>query len=186
MRNPENISARRANLLGDRPGAFAEAKHLHMSATKMRRVINMVRGQDAITALAILRYAPQAAAVTARKTLQSAIANAENQEGLEVEDLYVSTIFADEGATLRRIRARAKGSASRILKRGAHLTIVVEPRPDALEQPALPDIARRRVANPASARPTSTKPQPAKKTADEAKKPAPRAKATTDESTKEA
>jgi len=128
MRNPENISARRHTLLGDRPGSFAEAKYLRMSASKVRRVIDLVRGQDVITALAILRFAPQAAAVPARKTLQSAIANAQQQEGLEIEDLYVSAIFADEGVTLRRIRARAKGSSSRIFKRGAHLTVVVEPR----------------------------------------------------------
>ena len=131
MRNPENISARRRSLLGDREGAFAETKYLRMSATKVRRVIDLVRGKDANTALAMLRFAPQAAAVPARKTLESAIANAEQQEGLEAEDLYISAVFADEGVTLRRIRPRAKGSASRILKRGAHLTVVVEPKPEA-------------------------------------------------------
>ena len=165
MRNPEKVSARRARLLGDRPGAFAEAKHLRMSATKVRRVIDMVRGEDAPTALAILRYAPQAAAVPARKALESAIANAEQQEGLEAEDLYVSAIFADEGTTLRRIRPRAKGSASRIFKRGAHLTVVVEPRPDLLDEIETPAIRATRSA--ASAKPAA----PAASTA--AKKPAP-------------
>lgn len=129
MRNPEKISARRRSLLGEREGSFAEAKYLRMSATKVRRVIDLVRGQDAKTALAILRFSPQAAAVPARKALESAVANAVQQEGLEADDLYVSAIFADEGVTLRRIRPRAKGSASRILKRGAHLTVVVEPKP---------------------------------------------------------
>ncbi|MCL2652368.1 MAG: 50S ribosomal protein L22 [Propionibacteriaceae bacterium] len=130
MRDPEKISARRRALLGDRAGSFAETKYLRMSASKMRRVIDMVRGKDANSALAILKFAPQAAAVPAYKTLASAVANAEQQEGLEAESLYISAIFADEGVTLRRIRARAKGSASRILKRGAHLTVVVEPKPE--------------------------------------------------------
>ncbi|MCL2783204.1 MAG: 50S ribosomal protein L22 [Propionibacteriaceae bacterium] len=130
MRDPEKISARRRALLGDRAGSFAETKYLRMSASKMRRVIDLVRGKDANTALAILKFAPQAAAVPAYKTLASAVANAEQQEGLEADNLYISAIFADEGVTLRRIRARAKGSASRILKRGAHLTVVVEPKPE--------------------------------------------------------
>ena len=171
MRNPEKVSARRARLLGERPGAFAEAKHLRMSASKVRRVIDMVRGEDAMTALAILRYAPQAAAVPARKALQSAIANAEQQEGLEAEDLYVSAIFADEGTTLRRIRPRAKGSASRILKRGAHLTVVVEPRPDLLPEIETPTrrpvAASARAAVPAAKKPAAAKPaaKPAKEDA---------------------
>jgi len=136
MRDPEKISARRRALLGDRAGSFAEAKYLRMSASKMRRVIDLVRGKDANTALAILKFAPQAAAVPTYKTLASAVANAEQQEGLEAENLYISAIFADEGVTLRRIRARAKGSASRILKRGAHLTVVVEPKPEPESKPA--------------------------------------------------
>ena len=135
MRDPEKISARRAALLGDREGSFAETKYLRMSASKVRRVIDLVRGQDVNTALALLKYAPQAASVPAYKTLASAVANAEQQEGLEADDLYISAIFADEGVTLRRIRPRAKGSASRILKRGAHLTVVVEPKPGT-EKPA--------------------------------------------------
>jgi len=180
MRNPEKVSARRRNLLGDRPGAFAEARFMRMSATKVRRVIDMVRGQDVITALAILRYAPQAAAVPARKTLESAVANAENQEGLEVEDLYVSTVFADEGTTLRRIRPRAKGSASRILKRGAHLTIVVEPRPDVLAEVEAQAAKRGRTGTPASVRAS----RPAQTAAP--KQTAPKTKASSKESTKEA
>jgi len=130
MRNPESISARRRTLLGDRPGAFAEAKYLRMSATKVRRVIDLVRGLDVNQALAILRFAPQAAAVPAYKALASAVANAEHQEELEAEDLFISAIFANEGVTLRRMRPRGKGSADRIFKRGAHLTVVVEPKPD--------------------------------------------------------
>jgi len=197
MRNPEKVSARRANLLGDRPGAFAEAKHLHISATKVRRVIDLVRGKDVITALAILRYAPQAAALPARKALQSAVANAEHQEGLEVEDLYISAIFADEGVTLRRIKARAKGSASRILKRGAHLTVVVEPFAVEEEEPVVkaePRAARapKPAMADAPAKPKA-KPTPKPKAEEvdeevETKKPVRRraTKPTTDESEKEA
>jgi len=136
MRNPEKISARRRTLLGERPGAFAEAKYLRMSASKVRRVIDLVRGRDVNQALAILRYAPQAAAVPAYKALASAIANAEHQEELEADDLFISAIFADEGVTLRRMRARGKGSADRIFKRGAHLTVVVEPKPESEPMPA--------------------------------------------------
>jgi len=176
MRDPEKISARRRTLLGSREGAFAETKYLRMSASKVRRVIDLVRGMDANTALSLLKYAPQAAAVPAYKTLASAIANAQSQEGLEPEDLVISAIFADEGVTLRRIRPRAKGSASRILKRGAHLTVVVEPKPEA-STPA---------KTPAKAKPAAK--APAK--ADAAEKAAPKTKAAkatkSTESTKEA
>ena len=167
MRDPEKISARRRALLGDRPGSFAETKYLRMSASKMRRVIDLVRGKDANTALAILRFAPQAAAVPAYKTLASAVANAQQQEGLEAEDLFISAIFADEGVTLRRIRARAKGSASRILKRGAHLTVVVEPKP---EKPApTPKVATPAKAATKAATPKAT--SEAAKAVDEVVKP---------------
>ena len=99
-----------------------------MSPRKVRRVVDTVRGMDAAQAIATLRFAPQAAAEPVRKVIQSAVANAESAEGLRVDDLYVSQIFVDEGVTMRRIRPRAKGSASRILKRASHITAVVEPR----------------------------------------------------------
>jgi len=163
MRDPEKISARRRSLLGDREGSFAETKYLRMSASKMRRVIDLVRGQDANTALAILKFAPQAAAAPAYKTLASAIANAQQQEGIEAEDLYISAIFADEGVTLRRIRPRAKGSASRILKRGAHLTVVVEPKPGA-EKSDKAAANSKPAAKPAAKTETKTKADAAEKT----------------------
>ena len=97
-----------------------------MSPRKVRRVVDTVRGMDAAQAIATLRFAPQAAAEPVRKVIQSAVANAESAEGLRVDDLYVSQIFVD--VTMRRIRPRAKGSASRILKRASHITAVVEPR----------------------------------------------------------
>ena len=99
-----------------------------MSPTKVRRVVDLVRGMDVTEALTALKFAPQAASEPVYKVVASAIANAENTEDLDREDLYISKAFVDEGVTLRRIRPRAKGSASRILKRGAHITVVVEPR----------------------------------------------------------
>lgn len=120
--------SRRAALLGDRAGSYAIARHIRMSPTKVRRVVDLVRGMDVAEALTVLRFAPQAASEPVAKVVASAAANAENTENLRVEDLYVSQAFVDEGVTMRRIRPRAKGSASRILKRGSHITVVVEPR----------------------------------------------------------
>ncbi|MGL5407007.1 MAG: 50S ribosomal protein L22 [Propionibacteriaceae bacterium] len=120
--------SRRQALLGDRPGSYAIARHVRMTPQKVRRVVDMVRGLDANEALTLLKFAPQAASEPVYKVLASAMANAENAEGLNGDDLFVSQIFVDEGVTMRRIRARAKGSASRILKRGSHITVVVEPR----------------------------------------------------------
>ncbi|WOQ17735.1 50S ribosomal protein L22 [Raineyella sp. W15-4] len=120
--------SRRAALLGDRPGNYAIAKQVRMSAQKVRRVVDMVRGMDVTVALDTLKFAPQAAAQPVAKVVASAAANAENTDGLRRNDLYISQAFVDEGMTMRRIRPRAKGSASRILKRSSHITVVVEPR----------------------------------------------------------
>ena len=125
MSNNNERPSRRLALLGDRPGSYAIARHVRMSPRKVRRVVDTVRGMDAAQAIATLRFAPQAAAEPVRKVIQSAVANA---ECLRVDDLYVSQIFVDEGVTMRRIRPRAKGSASRILRRASHITAVVEPR----------------------------------------------------------
>jgi len=118
---------RRDALLGDREGAYAIARHVRMSPQKVRRVVDMVRGMTVNDALNTLRFAPQAASEPVFKVIASAAANAESTENLKVDNLYVSQIFVDEGVTMRRIRARAKGSASRILKRASHITAVVEP-----------------------------------------------------------
>ncbi|MCL1840376.1 MAG: 50S ribosomal protein L22 [Propionibacteriaceae bacterium] len=137
MRNEENTpSLRRTRLLGERPGAFAIARYVRMSPTKVRRVVDMVRGMDALVAEDVLKFAPQAASEPVLKVLKSAVQNAEENEGLDAGTLYVSKAFVDEGVTLRRIRARAKGSAARILKRGAHITVVVEPREEQVVAPA--------------------------------------------------
>lgn len=128
MSNNNERPSRRLALLGDRPGSYAIARHVRMSPTKVRRVVDLVRGMDVNDALVTLQFAPQAASEPVYKVLASAISNAENAEGLRRDDLYVSTAYVDEGVTMRRIRPRAKGSASQILKRGSHITVVVEPR----------------------------------------------------------
>ena len=128
MSTVDSRPSRRGALLGDRPGSYAIARHIRMSPTKVRRVVDVVRGMGVTEALAVLKFQPQAAAEPVYKVVASAAANAENTEGLRAEDLYISTAYVDEGVTLRRIRPRAKGSASRILKRGAHITVVVEPK----------------------------------------------------------
>jgi large subunit ribosomal protein L22 len=120
--------SRRAALLGDRPGSYAVARGVRVSPQKARRVIDLVRGLDVNDALVILRFAPQAASEPVYKVLASAVANAEHTDNLRRDDLFVSQIFVDEGITMRRIRPRAKGSASRILKRSSHITVVVEPK----------------------------------------------------------
>ena len=131
MSNKENRPSRRKALLGDRPGSYAIARHVRMSPMKVRRVINLVRGLEVPEALTLLKFAPQAASKPIYKVVESAAANAEQTESLRAEELYISQAFVDEGVTMRRIRPRAKGSASRIYKRASHITVVVEPRAEA-------------------------------------------------------
>ena len=128
MSNNNERPSRRLALLGDRPGSYAIARHVRMSPTKVRRVVDLVRGMDMKDALSTLKFAPQAASEPVYKVISSAVANAENTDALRADDLYVSAAFVDEGVTMRRIRPRAKGSASRIYKRASHITVVVEPR----------------------------------------------------------
>lgn len=120
--------SRRSALLGERPGSYAIARHVRMTPMKVRRVVDMVRGMDVVDALTALQFAPQAASEPVYKVVASAAANAEQTAALRIEDLFISQAYVDEGVTMRRIRPRAKGSASRILKRASHITVVVEPR----------------------------------------------------------
>ena len=121
------ISARRESLLGDQPGAFASARYVRITPMKARRVVDMIRGMRADEAQAMLAFAPQAAAETVRKVLDSAVANAETTEGLDTHDLVVSVAQVDEGPTMKRWRPRAQGRATRILKRTSHITLAVQP-----------------------------------------------------------
>jgi large subunit ribosomal protein L22 len=127
--------SRRQALLGDRRGSYAIARQVRVSPMKARRVVDLVRGLDVNDALDTLKFAPQAASEPVYKVLASAVANAQQTENLRAGDLYVSQAFVDEGMTMRRIRARAKGSASRILKRSSHITVVVEPRSESTTGP---------------------------------------------------
>ena len=127
-KDKDSRPSRRKALLGDRPGSFAIAKQVRISATKSRRVVDLVRGMDVSAALDTLKFAPQAASEPVYKVVASAAANAEQTHNLRREELFISAAFVDEGVTMRRIRPRAKGSASRILKRSSHITVVVEPK----------------------------------------------------------
>jgi large subunit ribosomal protein L22 len=127
-KDKDSRPSRRKTLLGDRPGSFAIAKQVRISATKSRRVVDLVRGMDVTAALDTLKFAPQAASEPVYKVVASAAANAEQTHNLRRDDLFISAAFVDEGVTMRRIRPRAKGSASRILKRSSHITVVVEPK----------------------------------------------------------
>jgi len=121
------ISARRESLLGDEPGSFAVARFVRVTPMKARRVIDMVRGLPVDDALALLRFAPQAAAENVYKLVESAVANATTGEGLSRADLVITKAMVDEGPTLKRFRPRAQGRAFRINKRTSHMTLVVQP-----------------------------------------------------------
>jgi large subunit ribosomal protein L22 len=103
----------------------AKLKGARISAQKARLVADQIRGKSVSEALTILAYSPKKAAVIVKKVLESAIANAEHNEGADIDDLRVSTIFVDEGMTMKRIKPRAKGRADRILKRNSHITVKV-------------------------------------------------------------
>ncbi|MFL0809941.1 MAG: 50S ribosomal protein L22 [Agarilytica sp.] len=103
----------------------AKLRGANLSAQKARLVADQVRGQSVEEALDILTFSKKKGAHFVKKVLESAIANAEHNEGADVDELKVSTIFVDEGTTLKRIMPRAKGRADRILKRTCHITVKV-------------------------------------------------------------
>ncbi|WP_299566137.1 50S ribosomal protein L22 [uncultured Mycolicibacterium sp.] len=133
------------------PSATAKARFVRVSATKARRVIDLVRGKPVDQALDLLRWAPQAAAEPVAKVIASAAANAQNNQGLDPSTLVVATIYADEGPTFKRIRPRAQGRAFRIRKRTSHITVVVESRPRKDSRTATSARARRAQASKAAA-----------------------------------
>ena len=104
----------------------ATLKHAHISAQKCRLIADQVRGLPVEKALDILMFSPKKAAVLVRKVLESAIANAEHNEGADIDELKVGSIFVNEGRTMKRFRARAKGRGTRILKRNSHITVTVD------------------------------------------------------------
>ncbi len=96
-----------------------------LSAQKGRLVADQIRGLPVERALNILTFSPKKGAVIIKKVLESAIANAEHNEGADIDELKVATIYVDEGSTLKRFRARAKGRGARILKPTCHITVTV-------------------------------------------------------------
>ena len=109
----------------------ATAKYVRMAPRKVRMVVDQIRGKQVDRALEILQFSTRAAAEPVAKTLQSAVANAENNNGMRADNLVIKYAYVDEGPTLKRIRPRAKGSASRINKRTSHITVIVAPRKEA-------------------------------------------------------
>ncbi|KKO43861.1 50S ribosomal protein L22 [Arsukibacterium ikkense] len=105
--------------------ALAKHKFARSSAQKTRLVADQVRGLSVDKALNVLTYSPKKAAELVKKVLLSAIANAEHNEGADIDTLKVKTIFVDEGPSMKRIKPRAKGRADRIVKRTSHITVVV-------------------------------------------------------------
>lgn len=101
----------------------AKTKNLRISAQKVRLAANKIRGKSVPKAIEILTYAETKSAKLMLKTLESAIANAEHNEGADIDELVVSECYVDEGATMKRMRARAKGRANQILKRSSHITV---------------------------------------------------------------
>ena len=106
--------------------AKAVLKFARISARKVKIVTDLIRGKDVSEALAIVKFTPKASAVIIDKLLKSAIANAENNHGMNSENLYVAEVYANQGPTLKRMRPAAKGSAVRIRKRMSHITIVLK------------------------------------------------------------
>jgi len=103
----------------------AKLTNAPLSAQKGRLVADQIRGLSVEKAIQTLAFSPKKAAHVVKKVLESAIANAEHNEGADIDELKVSAIFVDEGPTYKRMRARAKGRGTRILKRRAHITVTV-------------------------------------------------------------
>ena len=106
----------------------AKLSFARMSVQKACFVLDAIRGKDVTTALAIVTYNPRYASSVIEKLLKSAIANAENNNGMKVEDLYIAECYANKGPTMKRIKPRAQGRAYRIEKRMSHITIVLNER----------------------------------------------------------
>src|SRR3954468_3040180 len=131
----------------ERPGTRAQVRYSRMSAYKARQVLDLIRGKEVQQALEILQFVERDAAIVIRKCLASAMANAEHNDQIDSNELYVSACYADEGPTLKRWRPRARGRATRIRKRTCHITIIVS----RLTEEQLERRRRREEASPAAA-----------------------------------
>jgi large subunit ribosomal protein L22 len=108
--------------------AKAQAKMIRISSRKVKLVIDLIRGKNVGEAISILKLTPKAASPVVEKLVNSAIANAEHNYNMDIENLYVKEIYVGEGPTLKRFRPRAQGRATQILKRTSHITCVVAER----------------------------------------------------------
>jgi len=108
--------------------AKAIAKYIRIAPRKVRIVANLIRGKSVGEAFAILRHTPKIASPVIAKVLKSAVANAEHNYDLNVDQLFVSTIYVDQGPTMKRIHPRSRGQAFKILKRSSHVTVMVKER----------------------------------------------------------
>lgn len=115
---------KREQLKDTRP--MAKARFVRMPSTKIKLVIDLIRGKSVSEAMAVLKNTPQAASLVVEKLLNSAVANAENNKGMLKDDLVVAEVFAGQGPTLRRFQPRARGRATRIRKRSSHITIILD------------------------------------------------------------
>jgi large subunit ribosomal protein L22 len=141
-----------ATKTNERPGTRAVARYVRVSASKARELLNLVRGESYGRAAEILAFSERSVSDVVGKLLESAVANAENNDGIPAEELFISTCYADEGPTLKRWRPRARGRATRILKRTCHITIIVTRYDEAtLETMRERDAAKGRVGSSAHA-----------------------------------
>ena len=145
----------------------AEAKYVRLSARKARVVLDHIRGRSVPEARTILAFTPRAAAVDIEKVLRSAVANAESTHALDGDELVILAAYADEGPTLKRWRARARGRVNRIRKRTCHITLIVGENPKAQARP------KRSAAKPA----VTDAPTPEAPASDEKPKPSPKKRA---------
>jgi large subunit ribosomal protein L22 len=113
------------------PSVSATAKYVRVAPRKARLVVDQIRAKSVERAMELLQFSERAVAEDVEKVLRSAVANAVNNNGMRADDLVITEAYVDEGPTLKRIRPRAKGSASRINKRTSHITITVAPRKEA-------------------------------------------------------
>ena len=147
--------------------AKAQARFVRVTPMKARRVVDLIRGQQADEALAVLRFAPQAASEPVYKVLASAVANAryraeQESRRLDVEDLVVQQAFVDEGPTLKRFRPRAQGRAFRVRKRSSHITVIVAPRTE-LDEPTTKAAGRKSTTKKSTTKKSTATKGPAKK-----------------------
>ena len=126
----------------ERPGTRAVVRYVRVSASKAREVLDLIRGESYGRAAEILAFSERSVSEVIAKGLDSAVANAENNDGVPAEELYVSACYADEGPTLKRWRPRARGRATRINKRTSHITVIVSRYDEAI----LEDLREREAA----------------------------------------